>query len=248
MTVDPSAARPFPRRKRLAEELVARLSQYIRDGAYKRGEKLPTELEIVEREGVSRTVVREAILRLQAAGLVETRRSVGTFVVDMPPPTSLHIGPETIATLGDVINLLELRIGLEVEAAALAAQRRTVPDLEDLKAALHLMKESSSLKTSIAIHADFQFHLRIAKASGNAYIADIMKHLGTKLIPRTRMNAAYSERKDRLAYLDLLYLEHEKIYDAISIGSPESARAAMFLHLNNSRQRLYRAHDAQTSQ
>ncbi|SER16856.1 DNA-binding transcriptional regulator, FadR family [Pseudomonas lutea] len=235
--------RPSQKPKRLAEELVARLSQYIRDGIFKRGEKLPSELEISSSEGFSRSVVREALLRLQAAGLVETRRSVGTFIVDMPPPPTLQLGPETISTLQDVLSLLELRMSLEVEAAGLAAQNRSPQELKEIELALLSMKDSGP-KTGIAIHADSQFHLRIAKASGNAYMFDIMKHLGTKLIPRTKMNSAYAAQKDRVAYLDLVYREHEKIYSAIALQSPDSARAAMYLHLSNSRVRLYQAHEA----
>ncbi|WP_145141771.1 FadR/GntR family transcriptional regulator [Pseudomonas duriflava] len=236
--------RSSPKPKRLAEELVTRLSQYIRDGVFARGEKLPSEVELANSEGFSRSVVREAILRLQAAGLVETRRSVGTFIVDMPPPQTLQLGPETITTLQDVLNLLELRMSLEVAAAGLAALNRSAEELNDIEAALLAMKDSGSSKSGIAVHADFQFHLKIAKASGNAYLFDIMKHLGTKLIPRTRLNSAYVSTKDRLAYLDLVHREHDKIFSAIEMQSPDSARAAMYLHLSNSRERLYRAHEA----
>jgi len=233
--------------KRRAEILVARLSQYIRDGVLKRGEKLPPEVEIASNEGFSRSVVREAILRLQAAGLVETRRSVGTFIIDMPPPQELRLGPESITTLEEVLHLLELRISLEVDTAAMAARNRTDGELADIQQALQAMKEPDSRKPGIAIHADFQFHLRIARASGNRYMFDIMKHLGTKLIPRTQMNSAYVSNADRLAYLEQVHHEHDSIFGAIAMQSPESARAAMYLHLNNSRERLRRAHMAKLS-
>ena len=82
------SAQPRARRKHrsLAQELVAELSQQIRDGVIKRGDKLPTESAIMQAQGVSRTVVREAISRLQASGLVETRHGIGTFVLDTPAP------------------------------------------------------------------------------------------------------------------------------------------------------------------
>lgn len=226
--------------KRRAEVLVERLSQYIREGMFKPGEKLPREVEIAASEGFSRSVVREAIMRLQAAGLVETRRSVGTFVIDMPPPQELRLGPESITTLEDVLYLLELRISLEVEAAAMAARNRSAVQLEDIHQALLAMQHPDSKKPGIAIHDDFQFHLRIARASGNGYMFDIMKHLGTKMIPRTQMNSAYTSNKERLAYLERVHHEHDSIYAAIAMQSPDSARAAMYLHLNNSRERLRR--------
>ncbi len=79
----PARARRKPRS--LAQELVTVLTERIRSGQLKRGDKLPTESQIMAEEGVSRTVVREAISRLQAAGQVETRHGIGTFVLDAPP-------------------------------------------------------------------------------------------------------------------------------------------------------------------
>src|SRR5688572_27993084 len=86
------------KQRSLAQELVSELSQQISDGVFKRGEKLPTESAIMEAQGVSRTVVREAISRLQAAGLVETRHGIGTFVLDTPTP-GFRIDPATVVTL-----------------------------------------------------------------------------------------------------------------------------------------------------
>ena len=95
--MDTQNAQPRARRKHrsLAQELVAELSQRIRDGLIKRGEKLPTESAIMEEQGVSRTVVREALSRLQAAGLVETRHGIGTFVLDTPSASGFRIDPAT---------------------------------------------------------------------------------------------------------------------------------------------------------
>src|SRR5689334_14182812 len=90
----------LPRKRRsLAQELVTVLSEQIRDGLLKRGDKLPTESAIMEAHGVSRTVVREAISRLQAAGQVETRHGIGTFVLDTPSPSGFRIDPATVVTL-----------------------------------------------------------------------------------------------------------------------------------------------------
>ena len=99
------SAPPRARRKHrsLAQELVTELSERIRSGQLKRGDKLPTESAIMEEQGVSRTVVREAISRLQASGLVETRHGIGTFVLDMPSPSGFRIDPATIVTLRDVL-------------------------------------------------------------------------------------------------------------------------------------------------
>jgi GntR family transcriptional repressor for pyruvate dehydrogenase complex len=121
----PSARRP----RTLALELVEALGDRIRDGRLPPGDKLPTEAAIMEEFGVSRTVVREAISRLQAAGQVQTRHGIGTFVVGLGDEPGLSHRPEQLATLRDVVAVLELRIGIETEAAGLAAQRRTTGNL-----------------------------------------------------------------------------------------------------------------------
>ncbi|WP_120996540.1 FadR family transcriptional regulator [Stutzerimonas urumqiensis] len=235
---------PRVRRKHrsLAQELVTELSQQIRDGVIKRGEKLPTESAIMEAQGVSRTVVREAISRLQASGLVETRHGIGTFVLDVPSSTGLRIDPATIVTLRDVLAILELRISLEVESAGLAAQRRTPEQLKAMREFLDALNDSM-IHASDAVGSDFQFHLQIAQATENRYFSDIMNHLGTAIIPRTRVNSARLAHDDQSHYNARLMREHEEIYDAIARQDPDAARAAMRLHLTNSRERLRQAHE-----
>ena len=95
---------PRLRRPRtLALELVEHFGNRIREGALQAGEKLPTEAEIMGEFGVSRTVVREALSKLQAAGQVETRHGIGTFVVGVGDATPFRIAPEQLATLQEVL-------------------------------------------------------------------------------------------------------------------------------------------------
>ena len=124
------------RPRTLALELVDSLGDRIRAGQLQAGDKLPTEAAIMEEFEVSRTVVREAISKLQAAGLVETRHGIGTFVIGPGDGPSFKITPEQFSTLQDIIAVLELRIGLETEAAGLAAQRRSEANLVALRKAL----------------------------------------------------------------------------------------------------------------
>lgn len=239
----------LPRRKHrsLAQELVAELSQRIRDGEIKRGEKLPTESAIMAAQGVSRTVVREALSRLQASGLVETRHGIGTFVIDVPTSNGFRIDPATIVTLRDVLNILELRISLEVESAGLAAQRRSPAQLQAMRAALDALKDSVA-HASDAVASDFQFHVAISEATGNRYFTDIMSHMGTNIIPRTRVNSATLAHDDKGLYMARLEREHEQIFEAIERQDAEAARAAMRLHLTNSRERLRQAHEQAESE
>jgi GntR family transcriptional repressor for pyruvate dehydrogenase complex len=242
--MDNQSAAPRARKKprSLAQELVAVLSERIRNGDLKRGDKLPTESAIMEEQGVSRTVVREAISRLQAAGQVETRHGIGTFVLDTPSPSGFRIDPATIVTLRDVLAVLELRISLEVESAGLAAHRRSDAQLQAMRDALDALNESAAHATD-AVASDFQFHLSIALATGNRYFTDIMTHLGTSIIPRTRLNSARLAHDDQQHYMTRLSREHEEIFDAIARQDADAARAAMRLHLTNSRERLRQAHE-----
>jgi DNA-binding FadR family transcriptional regulator len=228
------------RPRTLALELVERFSDRIRAGQLQPGAKLPTEAAIMEEFEVSRTVVREAISKLQAAGLVETRHGIGTFVIGPGDSPSFKITPEQFGTLQDVIAVLELRIGLETEAAGLAAQRRTVANHAALRKALDaVIAAVEAGQDSVA--ADFQFHLEIARATQNSHFTELMATLGSQIIPRARLEPSADMSAERLAYMRRVNAEHESILDAIASQDAESARAAMRTHLSNSRERRRRA-------
>ncbi|MDG0854085.1 FadR/GntR family transcriptional regulator [Roseateles puraquae] len=239
---------PVRRRPRnLALELVERFSDRIRGGELAAGTKLPTEAAIMGEFEVSRTVVREALSKLQAAGLVETRHGIGTFVIGPGDGPSFKISAEQFSTLQDVIAVLELRIGLETEAAGLAAQRRTEANLAALRRALDaVIAAVEAGQDSVA--ADFQFHLEIARATQNDHFADLMATLGAQIIPRARLEPAAEldepRRLERQAYMRRVNAEHESILDAIARQDAESARAAMRTHLSNSRERRRKAQAA----
>ena len=217
------------------------LIQQIGEGQFQPGDKLPTESAIMQAQGVSRTVVREAISRLQASGYVETRHGIGTFVLERRAETPLLIDPATITTLKDVLAMLELRISLEVESAGLAAERRSKEQLQAMWALLETMRAGVE-QPDQAVNADLELHLLIARSTGNRYFSDIMSYLGTVMIPRTRLNSAYLAHDDQQRYQRRLDAEHEAIVKAIENGEVEAARSAMRLHLSNSRERLQRAH------
>jgi GntR family transcriptional repressor for pyruvate dehydrogenase complex len=230
-----------PRRPRtLALELVASLSERIREGRLNAGDKLPTEAAIMAEFGVSRTVVREAISKLQAAGLVDTRHGVGTFVLGLGEAPGFKIAPDQFATLRDVVAVLELRIGIETEAAALAAQRRTEANLVSLRAALDAVAAAVEAGQP-SVSADFQFHHEIARATQNHHFAELMGTLGSTIIPRGRLEPVEVVTEERRLYMRRVNAEHESILDAITAQDAEGARAAMRTHLANSRERRRRA-------
>ena len=236
---------PSPGRARrggLVQEVVAHLQQQIQSGQIQPGDKLPTESAVMEILGVSRTVVREAISRLQASGQVATRHGIGTFVLDAPAAHNFRIAEQDMATADDVIAVLELRISLETEAAGLAAQRATPEQLTTMASALQNFSTAIHSQSD-AVPSDFQFHMEIAKATGNRHFADLMTYLGTHIIPRTRIKTADQAPEGRQAYLERVHGEHESIYNAIRNHDTEAARAAMRTHLSNSRDRLRKARE-----
>ena len=227
-----------PRRVRgLVNEVMVSLAASIRNGAIKPGEKLPSESEIMSRFDVSRTVVREAISRLQASKLVDTRHGVGTFALVPEVGGNFKIADVDFAIVSDVVALLELRISLETEAAGLAALRRTEQNLQAMQTMLDAF-QTSILEDADALPSDFNFHLEVARATGNRHFADLMTYLGTMIIPRARVNTPSSAPEGRLNYLQRVHGEHENIFNAIQNQDPESARAAMRTHLSNSKERL----------
>lgn len=227
---------PRKRPKSLSHALAEHISAEIRQGKLKPGDKLPTESSIMELHDVSRTVVREAISQLQAAGLVQTRHGIGTFI-QQPAPTPLGFSQHDIITLSDVLDILELRISLETEAAWLAASRRSSTQMEALSAALAAILAGPQPGQD-SVQADLRFHTLIAEATGNRYFVNILRDLGNTLIPRARLNSAALSEEASSSYLERVNREHEDIHNAIQRQDPEGARAAMRTHLSNSRERI----------
>jgi len=235
-----AAAVALRRQRPLAMDVVDALGERIRDGRLAAGVKLPTEAEVMDEFAVSRTVVREALSKLQAAGLVRTRHGVGTFVVGPGDDSAFRIAPQQLETLRDVIAVLELRIGVESEAAGLAAQRRSPENLAVMRQALDEFAQAVEQGRD-AVAADFRFHREIARATQNEHFAGLLDTLGTKIIPRARLDPAGVLDAEAQVYLRRVNAEHESIYDAIAGQDAEAARAAMRTHLANSRERRRRA-------
>ena len=224
--------------RNLTADLAADLRNRIVDGVIQPGEKLPSENTLISDFGVSRTVVRAALTRLQAEGLVETERGRGSFALTPPadgPSEGLGIRP--VVTTEDRLHLLASRMGVETEAAALAARNHTERQLRAVSTALDTFAESSG-HPAHAMKADFEFHRAVAAASGNPYFSDCLAALGQTMIamPRTRlMTGAEHYARD---HFDQVVLEHRSIRDAIADGDDAAAAAAMRTHLANSRRRF----------
>jgi len=229
-----SLLRPLDAPRRLTAELVARLTADITSGKLAPGQRLPTEQEMIAATGVSRTVVREAVAALRADGLVTTRQGVGAFVADyVRPPFRVDFDENT--PLGEVLNVLELRTGVEIEAAGLAAARATPARMKQIVDRYRAI-QAAIKRGNNAVEEDFAFHCAVADATGNPQFRRFLEFLGRFIIPRRTVWGSSAPASNR-AHLDLFQREHEQIVQAIRSHSPREARAAMQRHLLNSRAR-----------
>jgi GntR family transcriptional regulator, transcriptional repressor for pyruvate dehydrogenase complex len=205
---------------------------------------LPTESEIMQSFSVSRGVVREALSRLGAAGLVQTHHGVGTFALETGREGRFHLEAPTADGITEMLDLLELRISLESDAAGLAATRRSDEHLREMRSALSdFERHLATVGETVA--PDFRFHLAIAMATGNRYFGELMGQLGLAVIPRTRVSSSWLNVEHRAQHLHKVNLEHQDIYAAIERRDSDGARAAMRIHLVNSRERQRLAHAGQ---
>jgi GntR family transcriptional repressor for pyruvate dehydrogenase complex len=234
------AIAPVRQRETLTGQLTRTLSERIASGQYAVGSRLPSEQEMIGEFGVSRTVVREAIANLRANGRVTTMQGVGAFVMQQDVSTGFQIDAAGLSEVHDVVAVLELRIALESEAAVLAAQRRTPEQLAVMKQALLEMDEAISRGES-AVQADMRFHRAIAEATGNPHFLKLFNYVGELLIPRARLQSVRLDNTPMPDYLARVQREHEQICYAIERQDPEAARAALRMHLSESKARLQRS-------
>ncbi len=246
-SVTPSAAagsqaaqRLTDRPRSLAHGLVELLEEQFRTGQFAPETRLPTESALMKTYGVSRTVVREALSSLQASGWVKTRHGVGSFVQAQSLAPVFALNTQQRDTLHEVIATLELRVAVESEAAALAAQRRTQPQLQALRTALVQFQQALAQGVDSAAQ-DYAFHLELARATHNPRFVDLLATLGVNGIPRARLSGADAPETTQREYLQRVQAEHESIVQAVADQDPEAARAAMRTHLVNSRERRRRA-------
>ncbi|MBM3601593.1 MAG: FadR family transcriptional regulator [Alphaproteobacteria bacterium] len=230
---------PIPPTRNLTQALIERLAAGIRDGSLAPGARLPTEHAMVAAFGVSRTVVREAVAALRAEGLVVTRQGVGAFVAADRQSRPFQIDEEGLRSIGDALNVLEIRTAVESEAAGLAAERASEEKLAAVDRALAAL-EAAIERGETAVEEDFAFHLSIAEATGNPQFLRLLEFLGQFIIPRQRLRQSMVWLGDQRIYLQTIQREHRDIHAAIRKRNPDAARAAMRRHLVNARKRYQR--------
>lgn len=217
----------------LVSRVIADLRQSIGSGEFSPGARLPTEAQLSETFGVSRTVVREAIAALRADQLVDARQGSGIYVrKQAETPQASHVDKDRVAS---VLEILEIRTPLEIEAAGLAALRRS-PAQEERIFDCHARIFACIEAGKPIREADFALHMAISEATNNPQFGEFLQSHGVTAIPQAEI-VTDSHHDRQMAYHRLLYQEHEKIVLAISNGDEEAAREAMRAHLKGSQVR-----------
>lgn len=221
------------RAPRLAEQIYTQIYKLITAGRFPVNSKLPSEAELCEAFGVSRPVVREAVSRLHADGVVETQRGAGSFVRLRRDAELFKLAP--IGGLPELLRCMELRSAIEGDAAYLAASRRSDEDLEEMQAALDELAQAIETR-QIGHAADLRFHQAVAVACRNELFAGSLQALSMQIFDfmRVMRSLALSSTHARLR---MVQDEHVEIYRAILEEDPDRARQAMRQHIANSKNR-----------
>jgi GntR family transcriptional regulator, transcriptional repressor for pyruvate dehydrogenase complex len=212
----------------LSEEVYRVLEQRIRKGKFEPESQLPTEKQLAESFGVSRAVIREAVSRLKADGLIMTVQGLGAFVSLNPGMSSFKLDRGDGPSRDDMKHLFELRAVIEVAVAELAASRRTANDLNAMEVRLEKM-ERAIREGLDGTDDDDAFHLAIAEATHNPYVKRFVAFVGHQFADTRR--PSWGEEGRREGRAAEAQSEHRKLYAAIKTGNVRSAGRAALAHL-----------------
>lgn len=213
---------------KISSDLVSQISQ----GKYAIGEKLPSESQLASQYAVSRTVVREAIASLRSGGVVTTRQGAGAFVAQLPGTgTANGFKPVDLKKISSVIEGMEMRLAVEAEAAALAAERRSPVQAARIMEALDTYRLDVEQGTS-PFKSDFAFHVAVAEAANNSRFKEFLHLMEAAITPGSQLDGPMSGLRHDRTYFEKLYSEHRKIAEAIYRREPEAARKAMRNHIS----------------
>ncbi|MBT9465627.1 FadR/GntR family transcriptional regulator [Hydrogenophaga sp.] len=224
--------------ERLTDKLAGLLLQRIESGELAPDERLPTEQRLAEQFGVSRTVVREAVSRLKSIGLLTSRQGSGVFVAPRHQARALAFDPLVVTSMESVLQVVEVRRGLEADVAALAAQRMTPEKARTIAQALEHL-EACPPQGAEGVEADLAFHRSIARATENPHyerLLGFLEQYQRESMCVTRTNEALDS-----GYMVEVREEHRAIAEAVMRGDVLAARQAAMLHMHNAARRLNNA-------
>lgn len=215
--------------KRISDQVFDQIRELIYRGKLKPGEKMMTERELAEAMNVSRTTIRDAIQRLVTMGLIEQKQGQGTFVKSSEDRRESLLAKAVRTQNASLNDLLEVRMGLECNAAALAARRADESDMTAMDQAFQEIREEIEAG-GLGTEADIAFHMAIAYATKNPLHILIMRNFYDYLSLGIGKNLAclYEEPEN----IRIILQQHENILGSIKLRDPEKAHADMAEHIN----------------
>lgn len=225
MDIDLKPVKP----KRISDQVFDQIRELIFRGTLKPGEKLLNERRLAERMNVSRTTIRDSVHRLVAAGLIEQKQGQGTFVKSLASGKDSPLGEAMKSQNASINDLLEVRMGLECNAAAIAAKRADESDINAIEQTLLEMKNEVD-SGRLGTEADTSFHMGIAYATKNTLHVYIMRNFYDYLFEgiKESLVSLYEDPEN----IKRIYTQHKTILDHIRARDPSGALSAMNEHIN----------------
>lgn len=230
-----AAGAPRLQASRLSDRLAALLAEQVAGGALAPGARLPTEQQLAEQHGVSRTVVREAVHQLKSQGLLISRQGSGVYVAPAQAHKPLAFDPTVLESMESVSHIVEVRRALEGEIAALAARRATRAQVAGLRRGLRAIEDAVAAGGD-GVEQDLALHRAIADASGNPQFGRILGFLEQYLREAMRVTRGNEARHWRFA--EAVRTEHRALVDAIAARDELSARRIATGHMEKAARRL----------
>ena len=218
----------------LSARAATDLLLFIRTEGLRPGDRLPPERVLVSELRVSRNVLREAVAGLRADRKVYSRRGSGVYVGEL----SEQGGSPDLVSLEEHLEVLEFRLAVEVEAAAVAARRRNRADLKAIWSAFDMLGEDPS--DPVSFHSDMAFHKAIVQATKNRNYSIAEEQLVDKMSSRHRLRYEVAPEHYSGSYIKDIREEHHRIGLAIEAQDPLGARDAMRVHLSSAIDRYAR--------
>lgn len=234
MQIVPPAAPPVASEGRLADRAYTGIVQIIDHDRLGVGDRLPSETRLAEMFGMSRTIVREALVRLASDGITEARRGAGSYVKRRP---SERLGAHMpMADLAATLGTYEVRFVLEAEASRLAAVRRSAEQLSAIEHALAALR-AALLSSAPAHEEDWLLHRTIVLATANTAFVSTFDHLYEEVLRILKAGVDISRSRPPEVIAAMMG-EHETIVEAIRAQDADGAALAMRWHLSQGRKRL----------
>lgn len=228
------------RPRRLPDEVASSILASIESRQLLPGDKLPSENELSKRFGVARTVIREAISLLKFDGVVDSRRGVGAFIAQAEHRSAFRISPACFEKRKQIVQLLQLRTGVQAGASALAAEMRTAKQMTGIESVWEQLVQADRKGPEEALEervdTELLFYRLITQASSNRYYEDVVGMIESNL--QSNLRSAFLKNAAATEFGPEILDEHLAVLTALQNKDVEGARVATRLRFERSAKSL----------